>query len=88
MYDDPPISDIELKPYEDEKPPSLNERATDPVKYLKAKEQRARERAITIETVRLLRQDVIHCFRKEGVNHFENCREVSSTYFKYISELD
>merc|ERR1712028_196725 len=43
-------------------------RASDPVKYYLGIEQRARERQVAYETVRLLREDVIECYRKNGVN--------------------
>lgn len=41
---------------------------------------------MAIETVRLLRQDVIECYRKEGVNHYENCREVATKYYNVITK--
>lgn len=58
------------------------------MKFLQGIEQRARERQIAVETVRLARQDVIHCFRKEGVNHFDNCKEVKEAYYKLITKHD
>ena len=60
----------------------------DPVKYLLAVEQRARERQVAYETVRLLRQDVIHCARKEGVNKHEHCREKVQALYDVISKPD
>jgi NADH-ubiquinone oxidoreductase subunit 10 len=63
-------------------------RAVDPVGYLQDVEQRSRERAIAIETVRLLRQRVIACYRKEGVNHYENCRKEASDYYEVITKRD
>ena len=46
-----------------------NGRAHDPVKFLQAAEQRARERQVAYETVRILRKDVIECYRKAGSGH-------------------
>ena len=63
-------------------------RATNPVKYLQSIEQRARERQVAYETVRLLRQDVITCYRKEGVNHYENCKEPVEKYAKLLLKRD
>jgi len=63
-------------------------RAKDPVKYLLAAEQRARERQVAYETVRLLREDVIECYRKEGVNHYENCRDVAEKYYNLVKKKD
>lgn len=53
-----------------------------------AVEQRSRERQVAIETLRLLRQRVIICYRKEGVNHYENCRKVVEDYHEIISKSD
>jgi hypothetical protein len=51
-------------------------------------EQRARERQVAYETVKLLRQRVIHCYRKEGVNHYENCRKEATDYYNVIIQKD
>jgi NADH dehydrogenase (ubiquinone) 1 beta subcomplex subunit 10 len=58
------------------------------VKFLLASEQRARERQVAYETVRLLREDVIECYRREGVNHYENCQEVSQKFYDVIKQKD
>lgn len=63
-------------------------RAADPVGYLQSVEQRARERQIAYETVKLLRRDVIACYRKEGVNHYENCRKEYQALYDVISKKD
>ena len=63
-------------------------RAKNPVKYLQSIEQRARERQVAYETVRLLRQDVIACYRKEGVNHYENCKEPVEKYARVVLKRD
>jgi hypothetical protein len=63
-------------------------RAQDPVAYLHDVEQRARERQVAYETVKLLRQKVIHCYRTEGVNHYENCRDVAQAYYDVIIQKD
>lgn len=63
-------------------------RADDPVAYLRANEQRARERQVAYETVKLLRQKVIHCYRENGVNHYEKCRDVGQAYFDVITKKD
>jgi hypothetical protein len=58
------------------------------VGYLRANEQRARERQVAYETVKLLRQRVIECYRKEGVNHYENCREVATDFYNVVKQKD
>jgi hypothetical protein len=51
-------------------------------------EQRARERQVAYETVKLLRQKVIQCVRTEGVNHYENCLDVTQAYYDTIIKKD
>jgi hypothetical protein len=63
-------------------------RVKDPVAYLRATEQRARERTVAYETVRILRQKVITCYRTEGVNHYENCHDVAKDYYEIITKKD
>ena len=63
-------------------------RATDPVKYYLSTEQRARERQVAYETVRLLREDVIECYRKSGVNHYTECKVINQKYYDIISKKD
>uniref|UniRef100_A0A7S2IBJ5 NADH dehydrogenase [ubiquinone] 1 beta subcomplex subunit 10 n=1 Tax=Helicotheca tamesis TaxID=374047 RepID=A0A7S2IBJ5_9STRA len=88
MYDPPKVSDVKLRPYPHEERGKEFGRANDPVKFLQAAEQRARERQIAYETVRILRKDVIACYRKEGVNHYDNCKEVTKAYYDVIIKND
>mmetsp|Transcript_30920 Transcript_30920/g.36073 ORF Transcript_30920/g.36073 Transcript_30920/m.36073 type:complete len:109 (+) Transcript_30920:53-379(+) len=88
MYDKPKISNVALPGYEHSERGSERGRAQDPVKFLLATEQRARERQIAYETVRLLRKDVIDCYRKEGVNHYDNCKDVCKRYYDVVVQRD
>lgn len=63
-------------------------RAKDPVAFLQSVEQRARERQVAYETVKLLRQRVINCYRKEGVNHYENCKKEAQDLYDIVSQKD
>jgi hypothetical protein len=38
--------------------------------------------------VKLLRQRVIECYRKEGVNHYENCRDVATDFYNVVKQKD
>lgn len=40
------------------------------------------------ETVRLLREDVIECYRKEGVNHYVACKDVNQKFYDLIQQKD
>eukprot|EP00979_Chaetoceros_neogracilis_P004009 scaffold695_cov279-Chaetoceros_neogracile.AAC.35 len=88
MYDEPKTSGVSLLAYPHSERGSERGRAKDPVGYLLSAEQRARERQVAYETVRLLRQDVIDCYRKEGVNHYDNCKQVTETYYKLVVKQD
>mmetsp|Transcript_31666 Transcript_31666/g.75585 ORF Transcript_31666/g.75585 Transcript_31666/m.75585 type:complete len:112 (-) Transcript_31666:126-461(-) len=90
MYDEKKVAEFTLPPYQHEDHGSGDGlgRAKDPVKYLQSLEQRARERQVAIETVRLLRRDVIECYRREGVNHYENCKEPVEKYAKVVLKKD
>jgi len=88
MYDEPTVSDVKLTPYPHEERGVQYGRAKDPVKFLQAAEQRAREHQVAIETIKILRRDVIECYRREGVNHFENCRDVAARYYHQIQKKD
>jgi hypothetical protein len=63
-------------------------RAKDPVKFLQSIEQRARERQVAYETVKILRTRVIECYRREGVNHHENCKAPVKDYYNVIIRKD
>ncbi|VEU34699.1 unnamed protein product [Pseudo-nitzschia multistriata] len=79
-----------LKPYSHEELGTSDDigRAKDPVKYLLSTEQRARERQVAYETVRLLREDVIECYRSSGVNHYTDCKEINQKYFDLVTKKD
>jgi len=88
MFDEHTVSDVKLNPYPHEERGQERGRAKDPVKFLQAVEQRARERQIAIETVKILRQRVAECYRREGVNHYENCKEPVQDYYNIIIKKD
>ena len=88
MYDKPTTFEhAPLTPYKASPNHVIGQgRIENPVDYLNAREQRAREMQIEIESIKLLRREVITCYRKEGVNHYMNCREQVSNYMKAISD--
>lgn len=88
MYRKPRVPAVSLTPYGHNERGSERGRAADPVNFILATEQRARERQIAYETVRHLRKDVIACYRKEGVNHYDNCKEVCKKYYDVATQYD
>mmetsp|Transcript_12064 Transcript_12064/g.20457 ORF Transcript_12064/g.20457 Transcript_12064/m.20457 type:complete len:102 (-) Transcript_12064:223-528(-) len=87
MYDEPRMEEDTLTPYPSESK-SKAKFNSDPGGYILSVEQRARERQVAIETVRLLRRRVIECYRKEGVNHYENCKKPVQDYCEIIIKKD
>jgi len=89
MYDPPRVYEGKITPFSaSDGARDERGRAMDPVGYLEEMQQRAREKAVAIEAVKLARQDVIKCYRKEGVNHYENCKEVVKKYVNMIQAPD
>mmetsp|Transcript_13892 Transcript_13892/g.20608 ORF Transcript_13892/g.20608 Transcript_13892/m.20608 type:complete len:98 (-) Transcript_13892:13-306(-) len=52
----------------------------DPVMRMDALEQRNREDWIAIEHLNIVRRRLTRCYREQGPNHFENCKEVAKEY--------
>ena len=42
---------------------------------------------ISIETVKVLRERMSNCYKYEGVNHLENCKEYVEAYSNAIWEI-
>ena len=64
-------------------PPSNFDKAapySDPVAFIQQREHETRERMIDIEKAKLIREQLRECYRNEGVNHFENCKELVEKY--------
>eukprot|EP00252_Welwitschia_mirabilis_P013592 TRINITY_DN298_c0_g1_i1.p2 TRINITY_DN298_c0_g1~~TRINITY_DN298_c0_g1_i1.p2 ORF type:complete len:103 (-),score=14.89 TRINITY_DN298_c0_g1_i1:127-435(-) len=60
----------------------------DPVAYFEYREYLVREKFIQIETAKILREKVKWCYRKEGVNHLQKCRDVVNQYLEAIRHTD
>ena len=88
MYDQPTTFDKPpLTPFKPSPTHVIGQgRIANPVDYLNAREQRAREMQIEIESIKILRRELITCHRKEGVNHYMNCREQVKAYMEAISD--
>ena len=65
------------------KEPGLDEvDKNDLVALTRARHQWVRERAVALEEVKILRDRVRECYRKEEVNHAQRCREHAEAYMK------
>lgn len=78
-------------PREYERVPGLDEiDRNDFVALTKARHQLVRDRAIDLEEIKILRQRLMDCQRREEVNHAQRCREHVEAYMtafrKYKSQ--
>ena len=51
---------------------------------IEAQEQWAREKLIAMEEFKMLRGEVERCYRREGVNHLENCKHLVRAYTQVL----
>ncbi|CCJ30493.1 unnamed protein product [Pneumocystis jirovecii] len=51
-----------------------------------AKNYAIRETWIRAMEMRLVREELDKCYKIEGVNHYENCRELSDRYWKMLRQ--
>ena len=55
---------------------------SDPVSFVQQREHSVVEAAIEVEKAKLLREKLTACYREEGVNHLENCKDLVEKYVK------
>lgn len=75
-------SDVILKEY----PHVDKDDRSDPAAWANSREQVMREQMIAKERVKLLKEKIIACYRKEGVNHYVNCKEFTTKYIDLIQD--
>lgn len=51
-----------------------------PIERIKKREEAVREYYIAIEQAKIARSEVAQCYFREGVNHYQNCKEVVAKY--------
>ena len=54
----------------------------DKIRYIR--QQRAIEKLIAIRELHMLQDEIKLCYLREGVNHFQNCRELTQKYFQRL----
>merc|ERR1711916_361128 len=59
-----------------------------PSQFYKAKYQRIREKELARHEMRELAKDIGLCYRREGVNHFENCKHLTEVYYLRLHRKD
>jgi len=53
---------------------------------LAARDEHIRESWVRAMEARIVRDQLQSCYRSEGVNHYENCRELSEKYIALLKE--
>jgi len=53
---------------------------------LAARDEHIRESWVRAMEARIVRDQLQSCYRSEGVNHYENCRELSEKYITLLKE--
>ena len=59
----------------------------DGVAMIAQREHVVREKMVKVETSKLLRERVQQCYLKEGVNHYQNCKEEVKAYLESIKNV-
>lgn len=59
----------------------------DPIAFLEQREWVAREKLVEIEKAKILRAKVRECYIKEGVNHYQYCRDLVKNYLDILPGL-
>lgn len=79
---EPRRSDVNLRPY----PHVSKDDRSNPGAWVNSREQVMREQLIAKERVKLLKQQVIACYRKEGVDHYTKCKHLTTKYLSTIQD--
>ncbi|TPX72902.1 hypothetical protein SpCBS45565_g00274 [Spizellomyces sp. 'palustris'] len=54
---------------------------------VKSRDEFFREQMVRIQEVTVLRDKMRWCYRREGVNHLQNCRHLSQQYLDLMKEM-
>jgi hypothetical protein len=52
-----------------------------------ARGQYLEQQLIRAEEISILRDKLKWCYRREGVNHYQNCRELANQYMEMLGEM-
>ncbi|CAG8554939.1 36_t:CDS:2 [Racocetra fulgida] len=51
-------------------------------------DQQVREYWIKVMEIRLVRNQLIKCYKTEGVNHYKNCKKLADLYVELLKEYN
>ncbi|KAH8555817.1 hypothetical protein BGW37DRAFT_478681 [Umbelopsis sp. PMI_123] len=70
-----------------ERVPTLDQvDTTDRKAVYAAREQKIRDDWVKAMEARIIREQLSKCYKTEGVNHYQNCRELADLYLKAVKE--
>ncbi|KAI9148521.1 mitochondrial respiratory chain complex I assembly [Blastocladiella emersonii ATCC 22665] len=52
----------------------------DPIAVIEARDQHLRQEWVEIMKTRIIREKLVRCYKREGVNHPENCKHLAEGY--------
>ncbi|KAI9221302.1 hypothetical protein BC828DRAFT_381369 [Blastocladiella britannica] len=52
----------------------------DPVAVLEARDQHLRAEWVEVLKTRIIREKLVRCYKREGVNHVDNCKHLVTAY--------
>jgi NADH dehydrogenase (ubiquinone) 1 beta subcomplex subunit 10 len=67
--------------------PRPNSHILDRANIIKHKDAYGREQLVRAKEAEYLRNKLKWCYRREGVNHFQNCRHLSIAYLDLLKEM-
>jgi NADH dehydrogenase (ubiquinone) 1 beta subcomplex subunit 10 len=66
--------------------PDPSIKLTDRVGTILDRDRYIKEQLVRTQEIKIIRDKLIWCYRREGVNHLQNCKELSEFYFQVIGE--
>ena len=61
-------------------------RKDDPAGWIESREQMGRELFVAWSTVKVVREELAHCYRVHGVNHLQECKKIREEYGRLIKD--
>ena len=74
-----------VEPFERDPVNKINIKPRDPVRVHDYIQARSKEQMVNMAEALLLRKQLKECYYREGVNHYQNCREIAQQYMTKIN---
>lgn len=67
--------------------PDPSVEVSDSVSTIEDRDRFFKEQLVRTQEIKIIRDKLIWCYRREGVNHLENCKELADYYFNLLGEI-